>query len=81
MAWYNDGTNLTKTTSTHERWTKVYAVGEVAPVSGIYRCPGCGKEIAHNQDTKLPPQNHHQHQPGQGVVRWKLIVRSNTKGE
>ncbi len=80
MAWFKDNTHLHCTTSDHEWWTKTYDVGVVAPVSGIYRCPGCGKEIAHNQDTKLPPQNHHQHDPNQGKVRWRLIVRSNTNG-
>jgi hypothetical protein len=22
----------------------------------------------------LPPQNHHQHQPSQGPIRWRLVV-------
>ena len=80
MAWYKEDQFVHKTTSDHAWWSKTYEVGEVAPVSGIYRCPGCGKEIAHNEDTRLPPQNHHQHDGSQGKVRWRLIVRSNTKG-
>jgi hypothetical protein len=79
MAWYKDKTYLKETTSDHEWWSKNYNVGDIAPVSGIYRCPGCGKEIAHNEDTKLPPQNHHQHSASQGKISWRMIVRSNTK--
>jgi hypothetical protein len=81
VAWYKDDAYLTRTSSSHEWWSTTYDAGAVAPVSGIYRCPGCGKEIAHNQDEKLPPQNHHQHSDDRGKVRWRLLVRSNTKGE
>ncbi len=80
MAWYKSTKHLIKTDGRLAHWSKIYGVGEIAPVSGIYLCQECGKEIAHNQDTKLPPQNHHQHPPGLGDVGWKLIVRSNTKG-
>ena len=48
--------------------------GSLAPLSGIYRCMGCGKEVASNQQQPLPPQNHHQHTVLQGTIRWKLVV-------
>jgi hypothetical protein len=48
--------------------------GSATPFSGIYRCEGCGREIAANEGAPMPPQNHHQHSPQQGSVRWKLIV-------
>ena len=48
--------------------------GTRARFSGIYRCMGCGREAACNQGDPLPPQNHHQHNPGQDAIRWKLIV-------
>lgn len=48
--------------------------GAVTPHSGIYRCEGCGREIAANQGNPLPPQNHHQHGVGQGLIRWRLAV-------
>jgi hypothetical protein len=35
---------------------------------------GCGREAARNQGDPLPPQNDHQHNPGQDAIRWKLIV-------
>lgn len=48
--------------------------GTPATRSGIYRCEGCRKEVASNQGEPLPPQNHHQHVPSQGTIRWRLIV-------
>lgn len=42
--------------------------------SGIYRCVVCGDEIAANKGDPLPPQNHHQHRPGLGPIRWQLTV-------
>ncbi|MNG84897.1 hypothetical protein D3C76_391000 [compost metagenome] len=58
-------------------WTNTYRPGQEVPTSGIYRCLGCGSEIASNQGTPFPPQNHHQHrQPGVGIT-WQLIVKTN----
>jgi hypothetical protein len=51
--------------------------GVPAPRSGIYRCMGCGREVASNEGEPLPPQNHHQHNQAQGSIRWKLIVYAN----
>jgi hypothetical protein len=49
--------------------------GSLAPRSGIYRCMGCGREVAVEQIERLPPRNHHRHtRPGEGAVRWRLIV-------
>ena len=48
--------------------------GRPAPYSGIYRCDGCGQEIAASQEQPLPPQNNHQHSMNQGAIRWRLIV-------
>jgi hypothetical protein len=45
-----------------------------APRSGIYRCEGCGRECSSTEGLPLPPQNHHQHTPSQGTIRWRLIV-------
>lgn len=52
----------------------VFSPGEQPPWSGIYACTACGDEIAANKGNPLPPQNHHQHQPGIGPVRWRLLV-------
>ena len=48
--------------------------GADTPHSGLYRCEGCGREIAANSGNPLPPQNHHQHTASQGHIRWRLIV-------
>ena len=53
---------------------KVHTAGSVPPHSGIYRCEGCGHEVVAERARTLPPQNHHQHQPSQGAIRWRLIA-------
>lgn len=45
-----------------------------APRSGIYRCTGCGREVASNEGEPLPPQNNHQHAAHAGPILWQLIV-------
>lgn len=74
MAWYKNKNYLSE--NTHANFDKLYSPGGTPPSddSGIFRCEGCGKEIAHTQGTKLPPQNHHQHTKEQGEVRWRMIV-------
>ncbi len=62
-------------------WTTTYVPGDAVPVSGIYICLGCSREITSNEDDPFPPQNHHQHTQAQGLIRWKLNVRTNTSGE
>lgn len=52
----------------------VYHPGVPAPFSGIYRCTACGDEDACNKGYPLPPQNHRQHRPEQGAIRWQLLV-------
>ena len=55
-----------------------YHPSAVATNSGIYRCTGCGREIAHTKDTQPPPQNHHQHTPSQGPILWQMAVYAVT---
>jgi hypothetical protein len=72
MAWYKYEAYLSKSDS--EAYDYTYGPAANTPHSGIYRCMGCGREIAANQGNPLPPQNHHQHTYGQGEIKWKLIV-------
>lgn len=58
----------------HQAYDTLHTPGATCPDSGIYRCETCGDEIASNKGNPLPPQNHHQHNPGAGSIRWKLIV-------
>jgi hypothetical protein len=51
--------------------------GAATPLSGIYRCEGCGREVASNAGNPLPPQNHHQH-PTHYPIRWRLIAAAKT---
>lgn len=72
MALYKNIGFLKSSPSTE--FDKCYGPGVTCPHSGIYRCRGCGKEIASNEGNPFPPQNHHQHSPGVGAIQWQLIV-------
>lgn len=52
----------------------VHKPGLLVPLSGIYKCTGCGDEIACNKGTVFPPQNHHQHRDPRLFIRWRLIA-------
>lgn len=58
-------------------WKNRYKPADKVPVSGIYRCEGCGDEITSNAGDPFPPQNRHQHQ-NQAAIIWRLIVRTKT---
>ncbi|MDY0954088.1 protein L [Stenotrophomonas rhizophila] len=81
MAWYVDNSNLSQVNPTHKWWTTTYDPGDIVPVSGIYRCQNCKREVTCNQNDPFPPQSHPQHAPGKGAIRWNLIVRTNTDGD
>ncbi|HVY19512.1 MAG TPA: hypothetical protein VHA70_05475 [Bauldia sp.] len=72
MATYKHKNILNQSDS--DAFDNLHKPGTTAPLSGIYRCHGCGREVASNQDQPLPPQNHHQHKPAQGEIRWRLAV-------
>jgi hypothetical protein len=81
MSWYVDGSALAKSDGKGAHWINTFSPGDDVPVSGIYRCLGCKKEVTCNEPDRFPPQNHHQHASAQGAIRWKLNVRTNTNGE
>jgi hypothetical protein len=72
MATYKHPDYLTKID--HSAFDGTHKPGAVAPYSGIYRCMGCGSEVASNEGQPLPPQNHNQHPTHDGAISWKLIV-------
>jgi hypothetical protein len=78
MAWYYD-TQLVKSDGDKPWWKQTYSPGDKVPVSGIYVCINCKKEITSNDNDPFPPQNHHQHEVST-PIKWKLIVRTNTTG-
>ena len=51
-----------------------HAPGTKAQNAGIYRCTGCGDEVAIVRGQMLPPLSRHQHEPGQRKVEWQLLV-------
>jgi hypothetical protein len=72
MATYKYDKFVEKNTS--DEFDKIHPHSTKAPWAGIYRCAGCGREIAIAQSHVLPPQNHHQHSTQQGEIRWRLIA-------
>ena len=83
MAAYTSNTekHLQQVDHSKSHWTDSYTIGDTVPVSGIYKCQGCNKEITSNKDDPFPPQNKHQHTDAQGKVLWKLIIRTDTNGD
>ena len=77
MAQYKYGNYLNQ--SQNEAYDTLHSPGDTCANSGIYRCESCGDEIASNKGNPFPPQNHHQHAPGSGPIRWKLIVWAQQK--
>jgi hypothetical protein len=65
--------------SQHESFDTIHAPGAPAPYSGIYRCEGCGHEVASIAGAPLPPQNHPQHLVSQGAIRWRMVVYAQHK--
>lgn len=80
MSWFTDSSVLVKSDGNKDWWKTEYGPGDTVPVSGIYKCLGCTREVTCNASDPFPPQNHHQHSSAQGRVRWKLNVRTNTEG-
>jgi hypothetical protein len=60
--------------STDGAFDNLNSPATTTPYSGVYRCEVCGHEISSTAGHPLPPQNHHQHRPGQGPIRWRLVV-------
>ena len=75
MAYYKDGSNFHPDNS--PEFDKLFAPGTATPYSGIYRCPGCGREDVSVKGYPLPPQNHHQHTYAQGPIKWRLIAATH----
>lgn len=81
MSWYIDSSVIVKSDGNKDWWKNEYGPSESVPVSGIYRCLGCKREVTSNATDRFPPQNHHQHTVDQGKIRWKLNVRTATDGD
>jgi hypothetical protein len=53
--------------------------GAFVPCGGIYRCTGCGTEIALEGVGIFPDRSHHTHTPREGPIQWQLIVATVSK--
>lgn len=79
MAWIRDKGYVVQANLKAAGWAGTFSPGTNVPVSGIYRCTVCKKEVTCNEGDPLPPQNKSQHDHTQ-AVNWQLIVKTNTQG-
>ena len=54
----------------------ILSPGFHTPFSGIYRCEGCGFEIAAIRGHPLPPDDHKGHALSCGPIRWRLVAQA-----
>lgn len=69
------------TLSKNGAFDRILPAGLHIPSAGLYRCVGCGNEVAQDANTVLPDRKHHAHTPAQGEVRWQLIVAAQSNVE
>jgi len=74
MAYYKNANYLQQEFGSE--FDVVHEPAATTPLSGIYRCTGCGKSITSVKDHRFPPQNHHQH-PSDMPINWQLIVKAH----
>jgi hypothetical protein len=53
--------------------------GEAARLSGIYRCPACGRESVVREAEAFPAD--HEHRMTEGPVRWRLLVYADHRAK
>jgi hypothetical protein len=51
-----------------------FGPGHHVPCAGIFRCTGCGTEIALEGIGFFPDRDHHKHDLKQGAIGWRLVV-------
>jgi hypothetical protein len=69
------------TLSKNGAFDQVLPAGLHIPSAGIYRCVGCGNEVAQGGNSVLPDRAHHAHKPAQGEVRWQLVILAQSDVE
>ena len=58
----------------HRAFDQPLQPASFVPCGGIYRCTGCGTEVALEGVGLMPDSSHHQHPPSKGPISWQLIV-------
>lgn len=74
MPYYKDAIYLHE--SRAQAFDHVLTPGFRTPFSGIYRCEGCGFEIASARGQPLPADDHRGHVTSQGAIRWRLVAQA-----
>lgn len=59
-----------------DEWNLSYNNDATVPVSGIYLCTGCGKELTARKGDHFPHQNQHRHTDQRIAVHWRLVVKA-----
>lgn len=77
MAFTTKKSKLNTGTETNHHWKTLYSPSDTVPVSGIYYCTNCNREVTCNKDDPFPPQNHAQH-PCDDEIKWQLNVMTDT---
>jgi hypothetical protein len=56
-----------------------HSLGAAAKLSGIYRCPACGREAVVREGEAFPAD--HTHAVTEGPVRWRLLVYADHRAK
>lgn len=72
MAFYQDRSFLIR--FRQPGFDRRHSPGTFATAAGIYRCDGCGIEIAVKKGHALPSAEQHEHGFELGPAKWQLIV-------
>ena len=83
MPYYKDDQYFTKVNALNgSQFDRNYGVSTRAPKAGIYRCTGCGHEIAIAEGHILPPDGQHDH-PLHNLLlgirppyQWQLVAQA-----
>lgn len=67
---YTDDLELSQS----DAFDSLHEPGSNAPFPGIYVCVNCKHEVATASGHALPPQNHNQHDPNKGPIKWRLVA-------
>lgn len=74
MAYYKHIKDLT--VQSGSEFDDILAAGAPAPLSGLYRCEGCGRSLIARNGAPLPLNDHHTHMDAKRI-EWRLVVRSH----
>ena len=80
MSYTTAKSKLNSGNTSNPHWTTQYGPADIVPVSGIYYCTNCRREVTCNKDDRFPPQNKAQH-PCDKEIQWQLNVMTDTSAK